>query len=172
MNPDVQRDIMRRLTELERTTVRYRAGEITDTDPLDVALGGSDVPYEDVRAVESGVTTGDQVATLVFGNDLLVLGKVTDAPLRIVRGIVNTTTPTIVAGAGFSVAKNGTGDVTITFDDAFSAAPSVNATPVGVNEARAQNRNTPTTADCRIVGRNSAGTIAETEFSFTAIGPA
>lgn len=73
MNDQTLKDIDRRLKALEQTTVRYRAGEITDTAPLDVALGGSDVAYEDVQAL-GPVATGDQVATLVWGNDLLVLG--------------------------------------------------------------------------------------------------
>ena len=76
MNQDVQDDILRRLKALESTAVRYRAGEVTDISPLDVALGGSDVPYEDVRSIEANVTTGDHVGALVFGNDLLVLGRI------------------------------------------------------------------------------------------------
>lgn len=79
MNPDVINDLIRRLDKLERTAVRYRAGEITDTSPLSVALGGSDVAYEDVRALAHGPTVGDQVAALVFGNDLLVLGRIAEA---------------------------------------------------------------------------------------------
>jgi len=45
--------------------------------------------------------------------------------LRIIAGTIDTTTPTILRGAGFSVAKTDTGRVKITFDTAFSAAPSV-----------------------------------------------
>lgn len=76
MNADILADILRRLVALEKTSVRYRAGEITGTGPLDVALGGSSVPFEDVRLVTPGAQTGDVVATLVFGNDLLVLGRI------------------------------------------------------------------------------------------------
>ena len=45
----------------------------------------------------------------------------------LVRGRINTTTPTILQGVGFTVAKNGTGDVTITFTVAFSDIPTVTA---------------------------------------------
>jgi hypothetical protein len=41
--------------------------------PLAVALGGSDVPYTDVRSL-SAVDVDDVVDVLVWGNDLLVLG--------------------------------------------------------------------------------------------------
>lgn len=76
MNDEILRSLQQRLSALERTAVRYRAGEVTDTSPLSVALGGSDVPYEDVRSIEANVDVGDQVAALVFGNDLVVLGRI------------------------------------------------------------------------------------------------
>lgn len=76
MNPDVLADIQRRLIKLESIGVRYRAGEITDTGPLEVALGGSSVPYVDIKTIAPSLQTGDQVAVLVFGNDLLVLGPI------------------------------------------------------------------------------------------------
>lgn len=74
MNDQILKEILRRLQRLEQTSVRYRAGEVTDVAPLDVALGGSDVSYEDVTAV-GPLADGDQVATLLWGNDLLVLGS-------------------------------------------------------------------------------------------------
>jgi hypothetical protein len=51
--------------------------------------------------------------------------------LRIERGSVDTTTPTIVAGVGFSVVRNGVGDVTITFDPPFSSTMSITSNGVG-----------------------------------------
>ena len=80
MNPDVLRGLMRRLDRLEREAVRYRAGEITATAPLSVALGSAATSYEDVRAIQPSAALGEQVATLVFGNDLLVLGELTSEP--------------------------------------------------------------------------------------------
>src|SRR5436853_1239219 len=48
-----------------------------------------------------------------------------EANLRIERGSIDTTTPTILGGSGFTVVRNGVGDITITFDPPFSATPSI-----------------------------------------------
>lgn len=89
MNDDVLKDLLRRVTALERTAVRYRAGEVTALAPLDVELGGSGVPYEDVKAVGL-CKVGDQVATLLWGSDLIVLGHVTEG-MRSGTSAVSTT---------------------------------------------------------------------------------
>ena len=60
MHEQMLRDILRRLNALERTSARVRVGEVTDVAPLDVALGGSDVSYEDVKAL-GPLANGDQV---------------------------------------------------------------------------------------------------------------
>lgn len=73
MNEDITRDILRRLAALERTSARLRIGEVTGTSPLDVALGGSSTSYEDVQAI-GPLADGDLVASVLWGNDLLVLG--------------------------------------------------------------------------------------------------
>lgn len=50
--------------------------------------------------------------------------------LKIIRGTVNTTpTASIVKGSGFTIARNGAGDITITFTSAFSDVPTVTAMP-------------------------------------------
>jgi hypothetical protein len=77
VNEQLAQDLDRRLRALENTAVRYRAGEITGTAPLDVALGGSDTSFEDVAALTADMQVGDIVAALTWGNDLLVLGKLT-----------------------------------------------------------------------------------------------
>jgi hypothetical protein len=77
MNDQMLRDLLRRVSVLERNQVRLRVGEVTGTAPLDVALGGSDVSYDDVRSVQP-VGSGDQVAALTAGHDLIVLGPVAD----------------------------------------------------------------------------------------------
>jgi len=97
VNPDVAADLQRRLVALERTAVRFRLGEVDDTGPLDVKLGGSDVPYEDVRSVQP-VETGQIVAALMFGNDLIVLGPVSDGDPTEARGqasVNGTGSPTV-----------------------------------------------------------------------------
>lgn len=70
--------ILRRLKDLERNQVKLRRGVITDDTPLSVALGGADTAYVDVKTIDDGViySVDDQVAVLVAGNDLLVIGRI------------------------------------------------------------------------------------------------
>lgn len=69
--------LMNRIEQLERESVRLRLGEITDEAPLSVALGASDVAYEDVKAT-GPAALGDVVAALRRGNDIVVLGALGD----------------------------------------------------------------------------------------------
>lgn len=48
--------------------------------------------------------------------------------LSVIRGVVDTTTATIVSGEGFSVVKVATGEVTVTFTTSFFDTPAVAAT--------------------------------------------
>jgi hypothetical protein len=73
-NEQMLRDLLRRVTWLERNMPRLRVGEVTDLAPLDVALGGADESYEDVNAI-GPLDDGEQVAALVAGGNLLVLGR-------------------------------------------------------------------------------------------------
>jgi hypothetical protein len=76
VNEQVLRDLLDRVQHLERSTVRVRVGEVTGTAPLDVSLGASTVAYEDVKSVAAGLTIGDNVAVLLWGGDLIVLGEI------------------------------------------------------------------------------------------------
>jgi len=71
-------DLARRVTELERTQVRYRQGVVTATSPLSVTLGGSTVAYTSVKALVQPVAlaVNDVVAVLAWGSDLIVLGRI------------------------------------------------------------------------------------------------
>jgi hypothetical protein len=100
------RDLLRRVSALERQQVRLRVGEVTDLAPLDVAMGGSDVSYEDVNAV-GPVADGEQVAALVSGGNLLVLGRLlAGAGMRFAEGTMAfpgasiTTNTTVTHGLG------------------------------------------------------------------------
>lgn len=79
MNEGVRKNLLSRLGLLERRAVRHRRGEITDTSPLSVSLGGSGTSYVDVKAVgdPTDFTVGQIVSVLVFENDLIVLGGMT-----------------------------------------------------------------------------------------------
>ena len=90
----------------------------------------------------------------------------------LVRGRIDTTTPTILQGVGFTVVKNGTGDVTITFSTAFGGIPAVVATvdrAVGSNAESIFLQGAPTTTTAR-VQRITATALEDGTFSFLAIG--
>jgi hypothetical protein len=77
MDPRILRDIMRRLSRVEARSARLRYGVITATSPLTVKLGNAATDYPDVRQLDTGaLSVADNVAVLVRGNDLLVLGRV------------------------------------------------------------------------------------------------
>lgn len=79
MDPRTALKLVDRIQELERGQVRVRLGVVTDDSPLSVALGGSDVPFTDVKAVDGQVLAADDVVVvLTWGRDLLVLGTLND----------------------------------------------------------------------------------------------
>lgn len=81
MDDAALRQIMRRLDQLERTSVRTRLGEVTDDSPLTITLGGDDTDIADApHLADATLDTGDPVAALTAGNGLLVLGRVGDPP--------------------------------------------------------------------------------------------
>ena len=80
MDDATVRALLKRLEVLERTTVRARLGEVTDDSPLTVTLGGADTEIAGAPTIASTLTPGDVVAALTYGNALLVLGRVDDAP--------------------------------------------------------------------------------------------
>lgn len=98
MDSPAVRDILRRLKELERTTVRYRQGQIVDASAMSVSLGGSDTTYDGVAALGSAdLADGDTVAALTFGNDMLVLGGISGGATA-ARAFFSTGGPIVGAG--------------------------------------------------------------------------
>ena len=95
--------------------------------------------------------------------------------LRGLRGTVNTTAATIIEGLGFTVAKNATGDVTVTFSIAFSDLPSVTASAdrtVGATAIAVLLNATSTTTTCRLLRVDAAGAAEDGYVNFTVVGPA
>lgn len=96
--------------------------------------------------------------------------------LRIVRGVVNVTGAgaTVLEGEGFSVVRNGAGDVSITFTTPFSARPAVVAMPIGTaaRDVGESNLSPATGSDIRLFSVTSAGGSADSPFHFIAAGPA
>lgn len=168
MNPDVLNDIQARLDKLERTAVRYRAGEITDLNPLSVALGGSSVAYEDVRTVDGGIQVGDQVAVIVFGNDLLILGRLPGR--REVTGSVSSA-GAVTAGEGFSSVKDTTGRYTVTFDEPFLVAPTVLFAWADTATGGGAQITAKSTSAFSVVLYNTGGTVIDNAFEFIAREP-
>lgn len=105
----------------------------------------------------------DKRLTQVEGSALFGLGH-----LKVICGTVNTTTPTS-SGAGFSVSKNATGDVTITFTAAFSSAPYVSATSTQLHTNLDA---APSASSVRIQTWDSTNTKTNSTLCFIAIGPA
>lgn len=94
-------------------------------------------------------------------------------PLRIIRGRFNTATPTILQGAGYSLARNGVGDVTITFTVGFSDVPEIQFTPEHSGTIIACQNNAVPTATTGRVFRYVTNTGAANDgiVHFTAMGP-
>jgi len=98
-----------------------------------------------------------------------------EAYLRVLRGRIDTTTPTILQGVGFSAAQNGVGDITLTFDPPFSDIPAVDASAdraVGANGFVVYQSAAPTASTCRLVRATQAGAAEDGTLSFTATGRA
>lgn len=81
MNDALLKLLQRDLKALTRRAVAHRIGEVTAISPLTISLGGATETYVGVRQL-AGPTywIGDVVSVLMWGNDLLVIGKITAAP--------------------------------------------------------------------------------------------
>ncbi len=73
-------DLERRLARLEREAVRFRKGQVTQSEPLEAKVGGSEESQSASTVSGTVMTENDSVAALANSTDLLVLGKIVDAP--------------------------------------------------------------------------------------------
>lgn len=99
------------------------------------------------------------------------------AGLRVIRGRINSAAPgTILQGAGFTITRNGTGDVTVNYNTPFNGVPAVTsqieATAGGANVAQIQGgANAPTASKVRFQLVNQVGPVVEDAvFNFIAVG--
>lgn len=97
--------------------------------------------------------------------------------LRLVRGTIDTSgSGTILEGGGFSITRNGVGDLTVTFTTAFADLPSVVLTPLGAGSsvgpiASHKNGFTRTTSAFRVEVVSIGSGFADGTFDFVAVGP-
>lgn len=81
MNVASIKDVMMRLKHLERTSARLRKGVVTAVGPLAVDLGDAGVAHSNVSAIDGlALGVGDVVAALMRGNEVVVLGRLTNDP--------------------------------------------------------------------------------------------
>jgi hypothetical protein len=92
--------------------------------------------------------------------------------LRIVRGRINTASPgSILVGEGFTITRNGVGDLTVTFDPPFADEPAVNVTKGGGSVGDVSASSVGASSFQALIA-NAAGAAVDSNFSFTAIGTA
>lgn len=95
---------------------------------------------------------------------------------RVLYGIVDVTAggASVLEGTGFSVARNAAGDVSITYDTAFSDRPAVACTTIGTAAQNiSEHSSSPTDGTgfrAHIYG-TATGTASDVAFHFIAIGP-
>lgn len=94
-----------------------------------------------------------------------------ETALRVIRGVITTTTPTTDAGSGFSVSRNGTGDVTISFSTAFASQPAVTFGLVS-SGTESITITAQSASSVRVLCQTAAGAATDRQFHFIAIGPA
>lgn len=92
MDPRTTKNILARLTKLERESVRLRKGRVIDDSPLTIDLGESGVPYTDIpHVIGRTLNVNDVVAALVSGNNVLTLGKILGNQMQLGTASINCT---------------------------------------------------------------------------------
>jgi hypothetical protein len=97
-----------------------------------------------------------------------ILARPASAGPRIIRGIVDTSgSGSVTAGEGFSVTRNGAGDVTISFDFDFTNLPVVTVSRFGPGVVNVSGL--PSKATVGVIVRDTGFTAADGSFGFTAV---
>lgn len=144
-------------------------GESNPVAKLDVA-GTISTTGGGVSAGGPVSASGNLVANngnVIFGTNGSYFATSGSEVLRIVRGTVDSA-GNITAGSGFSVQLFGTGSFGITYNQAFSGAPSVTMTPALANRLIGGSGNS---GGFGAVISDLSGNASATSFSFIAIGP-
>lgn len=98
---------------------------------------------------ERPLLLGDQISARKYV-EAGIRGQ-TETGLRMLRGRINTTTPTILTGLGFTVTRAGVGDITVSFTPAFTTIPSAVASAEATNIGRSVTTDGPTTSAIRFI---------------------
>lgn len=96
-----------------------------------------------------------------------------EGPLRVVRGVVDTSgSGSITSGKGFTITRNGTGDVTVNFTRAFAVAPTVVSEIGSATLGKQSQVSTVAAGSARVLVADASNSAADGTFAFIAIGPA
>lgn len=154
-------------TNLRSVRFYSQGSEISGGSDLDcLYVVTNDLYYRDGAGNQIRLTQAGNI------NNSIVANISETYSLAILRGTINSASSgSIVSGEGFSITRNGTGDITITFTTAFLDVPSVTATSVKTTNSVASLQAQPTTTACRILNFTSTtGSNIDGIFCFTAIG--
>lgn len=134
-----------------------------------VQIGNSGGPkvYNPLAAAVGVKNSSD----VIQGNIVLADSSSTGIGLKIVRGQANMTTNGVLAGEGFTVAKNSAGRATITFTNAFADVPSVTINCVDVsNDCLASLESISAASFIYLTSDATGPTSVDVIVSFQAIG--
>ena len=119
-------------------------------------------------AARLAVGSNGQVLTADSGETTGMKWAAAGSAPRIVRGKIQGSDGSVLQGSGFTAARNGTGDYTITITSAFSAAPIVVGTVITTSAARWFTADTITTTSIHVYVTSTIG-LADHDFTFVAI---
>jgi hypothetical protein len=153
-------------------TATYAGGTAT----INLAAGGGAVATDGIWAAKGDLAAGtadNAAAVLTVGANGSILEAASGAATglkysRTLRGKIQGSDGAILQGAGFTAARNNTGDYTITITSAFAAAPIVVGSCITTSSSRWFTADTISTTSIHVYTSSNVG-LADVDFSFIAI---
>jgi hypothetical protein len=148
------------------------SGTFSGNDSGLTGLSASALPSSVVTNNETGVTLSGTFTGNGSGlTNLDVSVADTSEDLRLLRGLIKVSTTNILAGSGFILTKNGTGDYTIIYTTAFNGFAFPNLTVQSAAYPLIPNVVTTTSDLFEVRFYNSLGTLTDPDyFGFTVAG--